>query len=106
MGCILHEMVFLKKAFGSDNAVYDYYLGYNFDGECLTFTLDTGVFPDDTFRCRIEDLLDRTLAVEYKRRPTAVELLEIFESILSTSTEIRESGHMSGIANGNCYVQL
>ena len=83
MGCILFEVVFRKKAFDNDTAVYDYSLQNRFFGEMIDIPYDAGIFPGETFHHSIQNLIHGMLEVEFQKRPSANELLRAFE-ILST----------------------
>lgn len=83
LGCIVYELIFLEKAFGSDMAVYDYYLNYTYSGKKIELSFDEVLCPSVTIQHALKTLLHSMLEVEYWKRPRAVQIFEGFETLFN-----------------------
>jgi hypothetical protein len=85
MGCLFYELLFHKKAFDSDFAVYDYSTRYLQSGETLLIPSDSELIINDSQlkRFAITILMDmlRTSASE---RPSANTLYRRFNSFMAS----------------------
>ena len=97
LGCILYEVVFLQKAFLTDNAVHDYALKSQSTGHRLKLPLERGVSLDETFQTSITPLLYSMLEIEPANRPSATDLLQSFaQAFGEQKTEPWDAGCPNG----------
>jgi serine/threonine protein kinase len=75
VGCILYEIVTHRKAFATDNAVYDYSAQHSFTGAKLTLPLDLEIYQDEKFEDSIGELIYKMLKIDPSIRPSAVDLM-------------------------------
>jgi serine/threonine protein kinase len=75
LGCILYEIVTLRKAFSTDNAVYEYSMQHALDEEGMRLPLDLGVYQDEWFEKVIGELLQTMLQIDSSMRPSAADLM-------------------------------
>jgi len=75
LGCILYEIVTLRKAFSTDNAVYEYSMQQALDEERVRLPLDLSVYKDEWFEKVIGDLLHTMLEIDSSMRPSAADLM-------------------------------
>jgi serine/threonine protein kinase len=90
MGCILYELIFSKKTFSSDNAVYHYSVEQNLTGVKLNIPWELTVFPDGSFRNTMRGVLFNMLEVDFSKRWSAQECLGLFNTATMSEPSVIE----------------
>jgi serine/threonine protein kinase len=81
LGCILYELSYRKKAFTDDIAAWQY--GYKPDKFQNLDRLEVG---ERTATC-IRELIRRTLEIDWWKRPTARDVLQLLDSLSKNTSE-------------------
>ena len=91
LGCILYEILTLKKAFANDNAVYHHSVEYKFTGEKMRLPLELEWNQDVEFSVAMADLIHLMLEVDETLRPSAGDLISKVEEAFKEKLESSES---------------
>ena len=87
LGCILHELATGEKAFHSDTVTFEFAMS---DQSILA---ELSLF-DDPVRSAISELLDETLRIDFRMRPTA-EVVRRKISLLLPPEKAQQKAHIS-----------
>jgi len=80
LGCILFELAFQSKAFSNDLAVWDYvYRTHKLDGQ-------RPLEVSELVAVCMRELIKRTLEVDWWKRPTAGDVLQLVDSLTKSGT--------------------
>jgi len=80
LGCILFELAFKSKAFSNDLAVWDYvYRTHKLEGQ-------RRLEVNERNAVCVRELIKRTLEVDWWRRPTARDVLQLVDSLTKSGT--------------------
>ena len=80
LGCIFFELAFQSKAFSNDLAVWDYvYRTHKLDGQ-------RSLEVNELVAVCVRELIKRTLEVDWWKRPTAGDVLQLVDSLTKSGT--------------------
>jgi serine/threonine protein kinase len=97
MGCILYELVFHKKAFPNDHAVYLYSLEYPNSGATLDIPVMSDIINDKARMAFVSRILSEMLDVSVRTRPRADSICKRFIAWAVQSPQLPSFVEMTNI---------
>jgi NIMA (never in mitosis gene a)-related kinase 8 len=78
IGCILYELIFMKKAFSGDAAVLRYFDHFKSTGALIPLPFENNTIPDEARKVFLTKVILEMLNIDDSRRPSSEKLYTKF----------------------------